>query len=167
MVNRLIGESAGEISRVASIDLDSTTLSEFERRANAVASTEQRQWGTMSLAQMLAHLRIVFEISLEERDTKDESRAWLMPILWILMFRIWTNWPKGKIKASPQFLDDSADDIEAERTQLIELMGRFVERAESDPERIVLEPMLGRISLRKWQRVHGLHSDYHLRQFGA
>ena len=152
---------------MARIDLDSATLPEFERRVKAVASTKHRQWGTMSLAQMFAHLRIVFEISLEEREAKDESRAWLMPILWILLFRIWTNWPHGKIKASRQFLDDSAEDVEAERSQLIESMRRFVERSESDPERVVLEPMLGRISLKKWQRVHGLHSDYHLRQFGA
>lgn len=152
---------------MATIDFDSATLPEFERRVNACASTERRQWGTMTLAQMFAHLRIVFEISLEERATKDESRAWLMPILWVVMFRVWTNWPKGRIKASPQFLDDSAEDVEAERTQLVELMRRFVERAESDPERIVLEPMLGRISLKKWRRVHGLHTDYHLRQFDA
>ncbi len=152
---------------MARINFNSATLPEFERRVNAIGSTEQRQWGTMSLAQMFAHLRIGFEISIEERETKDESRAWLMPILWILLFRIWTNWPKGKIKASPQFLDDSANDIEAERSQLIEYMRRFVERSEIDPERIVLEPMLGRISLKKWRRLHGVHSDYHLRQFGA
>jgi len=152
---------------VARIDLDSVTLAEFERRVNAIASTTERQWGKMTLAQMFAHLRIVFEISLEEREVKDESRAWLMPLLWILMFQIWTDWPKGKIKASPQFLDDSAEDIEVERAQLIESMRRFVNRSESDPERIVLEPMLGRISLKKWRRVHGVHTDYHLRQFGA
>lgn len=152
---------------MAKIDFDSTTLSTFERRVNAVGSAEQRQWGTMSAAQMFAHLRIVFEISLEERETEDESRAWLMPILWLLLFRIWTNWPKGRIKASPQFLDDSAENVEAERSQLIAAMRRFVERSEIDPERIVLEPMLGRISLKKWRRVHGVHSDYHLRQFGA
>ncbi len=151
---------------MATIELDSASLPDFEGRVNAIRSTEQRQWGTMSLAQMFAHLRIVFEISLEERETRDESRAWLMPILWLLLFRIWTNWPKGRIKASPQFLDDSAEDVEAERVQLIESMRRFVELSESDPGRIVLEPMLGRISLKKWQRVHGLHSDYHLRQFG-
>lgn len=149
------------------INLDSSTLAEFELRVKAITSTEARQWGTMSLAQMFAHLRITFEISNEARETKDESRAWLMPILWIFLFRLWTNWPKGKIKASPQFLDDSANDIEAERVRLIESMRRFVERSESDPERIVLEPMLGRISLKKWRRVHGVHSDYHLRQFGA
>lgn len=150
-----------------SIDLDTATLPEFERRVKAITSTEQRQWGTMSLAQMFAHLRIVFEISNERREAKDESRAWLMPIIWTLMFRIWTNWPRGVVKASPQFLADSAEDIEAERAKLIEGMRLFVERAEDDPGRIVLEPMLGRISLQKWRRVHGLHTDYHLRQFGA
>lgn len=147
------------------IDLTPATLPEFERRVLAVQSTEQRQWGTMSAAQMLAHLRIVFEISNEERETKDESRAWLMPIIWFLTFRLITNWPKGRIQASQQFLDDSADDIEGERAQLIDGMRRFVERSEGEPERVVLEPMLGRISLKKWQRVHGLHTDYHLRQF--
>jgi len=152
---------------VARIDLDSSALATFERRVNAVRSTSERQWGTMTLAQMFAHLRIVFEISLEEREVKNESRAWLMPVLWLLMFELWTDWPKGKIKASRQFLDDSAADIETERSKLIEAMRRFVVRSEADPERIVLEPMLGRISLRKWRRVHGVHTDYHLRQFGA
>lgn len=152
---------------MARIDLNPTTLPEFERRVNAVKSTSQRRWGRMTLAQMFAHLRIVFEVSLEERAVKDESRAWLMPVIWVLMFEIFTNWPKGKIKASTQFLDDSAEDVESERTHLIAAMRRFVERSEIDPGRIVLEPMLGRISLKKWQRVHGIHTDYHLRQFGV
>lgn len=152
---------------MARIDLNPTTLPDFERRITAITSTEQRQWGTMSLAQMFAHLRITFEIAMEERESKDESRAWLLPILWLLMFRIFTNWPKGKIKATHQFLDDSANDIEAERKLLIESMHRFVECSENDPDRITLEPMLGRISLKKWQRLNGVHTDYHLRQFNA
>ena len=152
---------------MARIELDCATLPEFERRVKALGPTAPRQWGTMSVARMFAHLRIVLEISLEERETRDESRAWLMPILWVLLFRLWTNWPKGKIKASPQFLDESAEDVEAERAKVIEAMRRFVERSERDPGRIVLEPMLGRISLKKWQRVHGVHTDYHLRQFNA
>lgn len=152
---------------MARIDLDPATLPGFVRRINAIETTESRRWGAMSVAQMFAHLRIVFEISLEEREVVDESRAWLMPVLWILMFRLWTNWPKGRIKTSTQFLDDSAEDIEGERARLAQSMRRFVERSERDPERIALEPMLGRISLTKWRRVHGVHTDYHLRQFGG
>ena len=149
------------------IDLDSTTLPAFERRVEALASSESRQWGTMSLAQMCAHLSITIEISLEEHPAKDESRPWLLPVLWLLLFRVFTNWPRNIIKASPQFLDDNAEDIEAERARLLEAMRRFVAAAESNPERVTLEPMLGRISLKKWRRVHGVHADYHLRQFGA
>lgn len=121
----------------------------------------------MSLAQMLAHLRIVFEISLEEREAKDESWPFLTPVLYVLLFRLWTDWPKGKIKASRQFLDDSSHDSEAERARVIDAMRRFVERSNQEPNHLVLEPMLGRISLKKWQRVHGAHTDYHLKQFGA
>jgi hypothetical protein len=152
---------------VARIDLDSGTLPEFEHRLKEIQSTEERQWGTMSLAQMFAHLRLTVEISLEEREAKNESRQWLTPILYVLMFRIFTNWPHGKIPTSKQFLDDSAEDVEGERSLLIESMYRFVDIAGKDPERITLEPLLGRISLKKWARVHGVHVDYHLRQFGS
>ena len=152
---------------MARIDLDSATVSEFERRLRAIAPTATRKWGTMSLAQMLAHLRITLEVSLEKRDTKDESRAWLLPVLWVLLFELWTDWPKGKIKASRQFLDDSAEDVERERALVFESMRGFVIHAESYPERLVLEPMLGRVSLKKWRRIHGIHIDYHFRQFGA
>lgn len=152
---------------VARIDLNAATLPEFTRRVKTLHPHSERQWGAMSPAQMLAHLRIVYEISLEERETVDESRPWLMPVLWVLLFRLWTNWPKGKIKASPQFLENAATDIETERYRLIACMERFVARAETDPHRIVLEPMLGHVSLEKWRRIHGVHTDYHLRQFGA
>ncbi len=152
---------------MARIDLDSNTLSDFERRVNAVGSTEERLWGTMSLARMLAHLRLTVEISLEEREAKNESRQWLTPILYVLMFRVFTNWPHGKIPTSTQFLDDSAEDVEVERTLLIESMRRFAKEAEANPARVTLEPLLGRISLRKWARVNGVHFDYHLRQFNS
>ena len=152
---------------MARINLDADSLPDFERRIKALDVNAARQWGTLSLPRMFAHLRITFEISLEEREVKDESRAWLMPILYFLLFQLWTDWPKGKIKASPQFLDDAAKDADAERALLVESMSRFVQRSESEPDRVVLEPMLGRISLKRWRRVHGVHVDYHLRQFGA
>lgn len=149
------------------IDLNSDKLSDFEGRIAALRSTDQRQWGTMSLAQMLAHLRITIEISLEERESRNESYAILTPIVYWLMFCIFTNWPKGKVPASRQFLDDSAEDIEAERKLLLESVQRFIAEVEANPTRITLEPMLGHISLKKWKRVHGIHIDHHLRQFNV
>lgn len=152
---------------MAKIDLDSDTLPTFEQRVQELPMGASRQWGTMSLAQMLAHLRVSLEVSLEERSTTDESRPWLLPVLWVLMFEVWTNWPRGLIKTTPQFLDNDATDVEAERLAVLAAMRRFVARAAEAPERRVLEPMLGRVSLRKWRRIHGIHIDYHLRQFGG
>lgn len=152
---------------MARLDLNPETLPDFARRVRAVGPDAARQWGRMSPAQMLAHLRIIFEISLEERETRDESRPWLMPVLWMLLFVWWTRWPKGRIQASAQFLDDTAHDLDAERAGLLDAMRRFVDRAEEDPDRRVLEPMLGRVTLRQWRRIHGIHTDYHLRQFGV
>ena len=152
---------------MARIDLDASTLPGFERRIAALDANAPRQWGTMNVARMFAHLRLSLEISLEERPAKDESRPWLLPILWVLMFELWTNWPKGRIPASTQFLDDTAADAEAERAQVLAAMRRFVQRAEEAPDRKVLEPMLGHVTLQRWRRIHGIHTDYHLRQFGG
>lgn len=152
---------------MARIDLDDRTLPGFERRIATLDAHATPQWGTMNVARMFAHLRLTLEISLEERPAKDESRPWLLPVLWVLMFEWWTRWPHGLIQASPQFLDDTAGDAEAERAQLLAALRRFVQRAGAEPDRKVLEPMLGRVTLRRWRRIHGIHTDYHLRQFRA
>jgi len=44
---------------------------------------------------------------------------------------------------------------------------RLVEQAESEPSRRVRHPFFGMLTLRQWQRMHALHMDHHLRQFGA
>lgn len=152
---------------MARINLDATTLPDFEQRIRAIQPSAARRWGTMSPAQMFAHLRITIEISLEEREARDESRPWLTPVLYCLLFELWTDWPKGVISASTQFLEPGAEDFAEERQHLIDALRRFVPRAEQEPERLTLEPMLGRVSLKKWRRIHGVHTDYHLRQFGA
>jgi hypothetical protein len=41
-----------------------------------------------------------------------------------------------------------------------------VQAVEADPNRRTLDPWLGMIALREWSKVHGLHLDHHLKQFG-
>lgn len=152
---------------MARIDLNADTLPAFIARVERLVPDAAPGWGTMSPAHMLAHLRITFEVSLEERAAHDESWPGLTGILYVLLFRVFTEWPRGRIKATAQFLDDGAADFESERERLVDAMGRFVSEAAREPGRVTLEPMLGRISMQQWQRVHGVHCDYHLRQFGV
>jgi hypothetical protein len=46
-------------------------------------------------------------------------------------------------------------------------MNLFVDELERSPDKTGVNPGLGRIPLTKWSRVHGVHNDHHLRQFGV
>ena len=75
-------------------------------------------------------------------------------------------WPKGKIKA-PQVFFPEPGEIESERAKCLGAMARFIEATEREPGRMGLHPVFGSLTLKAWQRLHGLHFEHHLTQFGA
>jgi len=149
------------------VPLNGANLSHFEKRCAAVSESSNRKWGQMSVTQMLNHLRLLVELSLEERQLPDVSN-WLSRtkfFQWAIIEIM--PWPKGKIKA-PLTLNDPTLKPFAEEKQLFELsMKRFAEAVDSKPGRITRSPMVGPISLEKWSRLHGKHLDHHLNQFGV
>ena len=58
-------------------------------------------------------------------------------------------------------------DIEEEKATLIAAMDRFVEAADKDPAAKALSPEFGWMRLDFWRKVHGIHTEHHLRQFGV
>ena len=149
------------------MELNAESLSTFSDRLRAIQEDTQRQWGKMDVARMMRHLRFTFDMSLGVEDVPDKSIPVIRNILWILSFRVFTNWPKGKLKG-PDFVTPPAEhDFEKERNLVLEKMQQFVDAAAQDPERIALNPFMGQLPLRKWQRLHGLHTHHHLKQFGV
>ncbi len=143
------------------------TMPKFRERLEHIAPLSHRQWGELEPPAMLAHLRRTIEISLGEiEDIKDESTVFSRTVIWWFAFHLMTDWPKGKLKAPDYFFIDTEDTIEQERARLLETMDRFIEASESTPDRKTLSPLLGMKTLRAWRRIHGIHMDHHLRQFG-
>jgi hypothetical protein len=152
---------------MARLDLDRNTLEAFVGRINRIESADQRQWGTMEPEKLVAHLEYMFRVSLGEVDVKTMFFPAPKFILWVLFFEWFTNWPGGKFKAPENFFPSPAENLDQIKSECIEAAGRFVAQLESDPEQIGLSPLLGQITLRKWARVHGVHMDHHLRQYGV
>ena len=152
---------------MARLDLNQETASEFIARINKIETAEQRQWGTMEPQQLLRHLTYLFEISLGEK--KAEKIFMPMPtfVIWLLFFDWFTNWPKGKLEAPDSFFPDGEESVEAARNNCTEALHRFCAQLESAPDNQGFSPLLGNIPLRKWARVHGVHMDHHLRQYGV
>jgi hypothetical protein len=148
-------------------DLNGATLEAFCSRVARVESDAQRQWGKMSAVQMLRHLDFTVQLSLGEATAPDLSLPVLRHLMHFFAFVVFTRWPRGMVKAPGFFFPAPEGDLAAERESLIRNMRRFVGALERDPLKKALNPMQGWITLRRWSRIHGLHVDHHLRQFGV
>ncbi len=127
----------------------------------------ERLWGEMDAAMMFRHLRFNFDLSLGKEKGKDISNVLTRTVLKWLFFHVFTNWPKGKLKAPPYFFPELDGEFEEERRMLEAAMEEFCAAVAEEPERIAPTPLLGRVKLDYWRRIHGIHCDHHLRQFGV
>ncbi len=152
---------------MARLDLNRRTLPEFTRRIGSLSAGSQRRWGKMDATRMLRHLTFTAEMSLGLSHVDPQTPAFARPIIYLVFFKLWTNWPKGKIKAPDAVCPPPMGDFESERRVLSARLNEFVDLLEREPARVATNPGLGPIPISKWSRVHGVHCDHHLRQFGV
>lgn len=143
-------------------------LDHFTDRINSITAETERRWGTMSAPKMLRHLRLAFEASLDEVEAEDRSNFLTRTVLRYIVFHLWTNWPKGKIKVPGNLTPEPDGDLGFERGRLFAAAERYLDALEEDPTRPGgVHPLFGRQTIGYWSRVHGVHMDHHLRQFGV
>ena len=148
--------------------LDRDNLAFFRERLMDIHSTDQRRWGNLTPVELIRHLRRSVEISLGEGEpVKITSIPLVSPLLGVLLFRVFTSWPRGKIKVPKSMTPDPEGDIIEERLALFETMERFIDTAEEDPRRPAPSPVCGMVTLKYYRRIHGVHLRHHLRQFGV
>jgi hypothetical protein len=152
---------------MATYDLDRTTLSFFHERLSRLTAATPRQWGTMDLARALRHLTFTFEMSLGEQVVPDKTIPVVRDLIYLVFFRWFTTWPKGRPKGPAYLCPPAQGEFESERAAVVDRMWRFVDLLEREPDRCAVNPGLGPIALTTWSRVHGVHLDHHLRQFGV
>ncbi len=145
--------------------LERATLAHYEARLGALRPDSARRWGSLTPIGLLAHLSRTFELTLEEVPATDQSIPVLRVALCFLAYRV-LPWPKGKIRVPEYFMGEAGADFEAERAKVWAAAERYFEALEREPARRTLHPLFGPMTLRYWRRVHGLHWDHHLRQFG-
>jgi hypothetical protein len=134
-------------------------------RINTLTPASQAQWGTMNVAQMLAHCQVPLRIALG--DMKPAST---------LLNRLVGRMLKGMILRRPEFRKNSptfkeaviADErsFEQEHANLLGLVRRLAEGGTAaittDPH-----PFFGKLTPEEWDNLQSKHLDHHLRQFGV
>ena len=147
---------------MAAIDLTPETHAAFVDRIGKLQPDTPRQWGAMTPNETIAHLDRSIAISLGEIEVKDESNFFLRSIIRPIFFSGLFEWPKGKLKVMPIFMGAP----ETGKEKLIASIERFIEKADAEPNRKALHPAFGVQPISFFRRMHGLHMDHHLRQFG-
>lgn len=135
----------------------------LERLAR-LSPASPRQWGTMTVAEMVGHLSKAAEMALGELPTRPKGpRAFRhFPLKHLVLYVL--PMPKGAPTAR-ELLVPAADDFAESVARLRRLVERLGDRPIDGPG--PSHPLFGPLSAREWGVLARKHMDHHLRQFGV
>jgi hypothetical protein len=136
-------------------------------RINILGPQSQPQWGKMSVAQMLAHCNVTYEMVYEPEKHK-KPNAFFKFILKTFVKKLVTNEVayKPNNRTAPQFIITDSRDFEKEKTRLVEYINRTQQLGESHFHEKESHSF-GVLKKNEWNNMFYKHLDHHLRQFGA
>lgn len=134
-------------------------------RIDALRPQSSRQWGTMEVAQMLAHCSAVLAIGAGSAAPK---RAFIGRIIGPLVKSGYYNdqpWKQG-LPTSPSAVISGSRDFDAEKQQLQYAVAAFHRNGPEASTRHP-HPFLGKLTPEQWGKGMYKHLDHHLKQFGS
>ena len=135
-------------------------------RVEQIGEDAPRQWGTMTVAQMLHHLNLACGGSLGFYDLPDESYLLSRTVFRWILVDWFSEQPVGlRLPAGFKIPPDQKFDFETERAQLLKILEAGWQAR--SPEAWKPHPMFGKMSVKEWGKLLQIHVDYHLRQFAA
>lgn len=150
-------------------DLTTPHLQYHQAHINALTADTQRLWGQMTVEPMMWHLRRTIELTMDEDpgDMKPIAPPGVRQVVSFLFFDVFTNWPKGKLQATPNLLSDEVGSFEDEKQQLLETCAHFSQLCDDNPLAKRTHPLTGKTTLKRLAHLHGVHMNHHYKQFGV
>jgi hypothetical protein len=141
---------------------------EIRRRLREVRPHSVRRWGRMSAHQMVCHLADAFRMAMGQKPARRIGRFVDRSVLkWFVLY-LPIPWPGG-IRTNPEIDQDLDGTRPAEFSADVAELETLVTRITSQPRGFDWQPhpLFGSMSDAAWLRWAYLHTDHHLRQFGA
>jgi hypothetical protein len=141
---------------------------ELFARLEQVRPDSARRWGRMSVHQMVCHLADAFRMALGRKAaTAPCGLLQRTAVKWVALYAP-LRWPPG-ITTSPELdqlgvIATPPTDLVADLAEVEALMRRMIAETRS---LTLPHPVFGPMSVAAWLRWGYLHTDHHLRQFGA
>lgn len=141
---------------------------EILERVHGLTQGAARQWGKMTVHQMICHLKDSYLLAMGERKVADKSNILTRNVVRVLALRAPMQWPKG-VETVPELNQVAGAGtapamFETDKGQLLFLIERFT--ALPRDFQFARHPMFAEMSEWEWLRWGYLHADHHLRQFG-
>jgi hypothetical protein len=141
---------------------------EILRRLDTIRPTSRRRWGSMSAHNMICHLSDGFRLYIGERPAKTAPVP--APRLILKWVALWVPipWPHG-FRTAPELDQQGGGTRPVEFAADLNDLKALIERFTRQPADYVPKPHphFDSLTEREWKRLAYLHSDHHLRQFGA
>ncbi len=144
---------------------DPSSLQELLGRIEKITPQSQRQWGTMDVAQMLAHCANVFDMATGKINP---PRVLIGRLIGRFFLSLYTNdkpFSKGG-PTSKELKIVTPCNFDAEKARLIAAVKEFAAAGEAGCTRHP-HPFFGELTPSAWSRGMYKHLDHHLQQFGG
>ena len=135
-------------------------------RINHLTAETKPQWGTMSVAQMLAHCNVSYEMIYDNIHPKPN------PFLKFILKKL----VKGKVvgeaayphnsRTAPQFIIKETKNFEAEKQRLIDHINKTLQLGENYFDNKESHSF-GKLNKTEWNNMLYKHLQHHLSQFGV
>jgi Protein of unknown function (DUF1569) len=135
-------------------------------RINKLTNSTQPQWGKMSVAQMLAHCNVTYEMVYENIHPK--PNAFMKFILKTLVKKTVTNEVpyKHDSRTAPQFIIKTDKDFDVEKNRLIQYIQKTQQLGEASFNGKESHSF-GNLNSTEWNNMFYKHLNHHLSQFGV
>jgi hypothetical protein len=123
-------------------------------------------WGKMSVAKMLAHCNITYEMVYDNKHPKPNFLVRFL-LKTFIKSKVVGEKPFAKnLQTAPQFVVKDDKNFEAERNRLIEYIRKTQQLGENyfDGKESI---SFGKLTKTEWSNMFYKHLDHHLQQFGV
>lgn len=145
---------------------DKQVLDEMIARVNQLTPESQPEWGKMSVAQMLAHNSVGFDITNGKTPVSYNFLMRFMLKMFVKDVVVGKKPYEKNGRTAPVFVISDERDFAKEKAELIaNLEGFHAEGAAAYEGRE--SPSFGKLTSQEWSNQYWKHLDHHLRQFGV
>ncbi len=136
------------------------------KRINNLTPATQPKWGKMSIAQMLAHCNVTYEMIYENIHPKPNGFMRFI-LKTLIKNKVVSEVPyQQNSRTAPQFIIKETKDFEVEKQRLINYITKTQQSGENNFDNKESHSF-GRLNKTEWNNMLYKHLNHHLTQFGV